>query len=175
MPAPHHSISPRPNALSDAQPTVSKHWRLSHDHTCCDSDSNISLVYRLWDVVTSVSCTLLWSLHVHFVLLFMLYCRFFVYILCSLYCRKAGVDIVKVLCLWHYSLKLCISKILFITLICCFFHFVICKYNVWKTCSLYTSQWKHDALKTAKSEKVLLPSIALYKCQSSEGRRAWGG
>jgi len=28
MPAPHHSIFHRPNALSDAQPTASKHWRL---------------------------------------------------------------------------------------------------------------------------------------------------
>jgi len=25
-PAPHHSIFYRPNALPDAQPTVSKHW-----------------------------------------------------------------------------------------------------------------------------------------------------
>jgi len=27
MPAPHHSILYRPNALPDAQQTVSKHWR----------------------------------------------------------------------------------------------------------------------------------------------------
>jgi len=27
MPAPHHSIFYRLGALSDAQPTVSKHWR----------------------------------------------------------------------------------------------------------------------------------------------------
>jgi len=27
MPAPHHSIIYRPDALLDAQPTVLKHWR----------------------------------------------------------------------------------------------------------------------------------------------------
>ena len=37
MPAPHHSIFYRPDALFDTQPTVSKHWRQIryYTHTCC--------------------------------------------------------------------------------------------------------------------------------------------
>ena len=33
MPAPHYSVFYRPDALPAVQPTVSKHWRITHTHT----------------------------------------------------------------------------------------------------------------------------------------------
>ena len=44
MPAPHHSIFYRPDALPDAQPTATKHWR----KLCHLSNAVESTLYRMW-------------------------------------------------------------------------------------------------------------------------------
>jgi len=49
MPAPHHSVFYRPDALADAQTTASKHWRPLHKHNkqnCKTTDKVDELHYK---------------------------------------------------------------------------------------------------------------------------------
>ena len=46
-PAPHHSIFYRPDALPDAQPTVSKHWRQSNWNWVPNDKSTVSAMLHL--------------------------------------------------------------------------------------------------------------------------------